>query len=435
MKPYPAYKNPSLPWAERIPTGWNAFPNIALFDERIERGFQDRELLAVTITRGVIRQTELEDNRDGSNEDKWAYKRVCPGDLAYNKMRMWQGAVGYSQFEGIVSPAYIVLKPKRRLNAKFFHYLFRTPLYIKESYRNSYGICDDMLSLRYFDFKRMWSILPPEQEQDAIVDFLEAKDRDIQTFIANKRRMIELLKEQKAALINRAVTRGLNPKAPIQPSGIPWLGDIPAHWEIKRMKRIGRIRYGLGQPPRLKDDGIPMLRATNIDCGEILEKDLLHVDPDDIPRDRNPFLRQGEILVVRSGALTADSAIVPSRFAGALAGYDMVLTATKADASFVSYALLSDYLQSKQLHLLKLRAAQAHLNTEELGGALVLLPKSIEEQKLIASFLSVQKGQIAHAIDTAEREIALMEEYRTALIAAAVTGKMDVRQATVPEPN
>ena len=177
MKPYSTYKNASLPWLERIPAGWEALPNIALFDERIERGFNTEELLSVTQDRGIIKQSES-DEKDSSNEDKSAYKKVRAGDIAYNKMRMWQGAVGHSPFEGIVSPAYIVLKPKRKINPRFYHYLFRTPAYMRESYRNSYGICDDQLSLRFFNFKRMQSIIPPIEEQVAIVKFLEAGERE-----------------------------------------------------------------------------------------------------------------------------------------------------------------------------------------------------------------------------------------------------------------
>src|SRR5262249_39279526 len=154
--------------------------------------------------RGVIRQEELladSAKKDSSNEDKSNYKLVCPGDIAYNKMRMWQGAVGASAYRGLVSPAYIVLEPRRNINPQYFHYLFRTPTYTTISYRRSYGICDDMLSLRYEDFKTIRTPLPPREEQDAIVAFLDRKLAEIDRFIALKRRLIDLLHEQKAALI------------------------------------------------------------------------------------------------------------------------------------------------------------------------------------------------------------------------------------------
>lgn len=238
---YPIYKDSGLDWLGDTPAHWEKQPNIALFRERIERGFQGSDLLSVTIERGIILQEELETKKDISNEDKSNYKRVCVGDLAYNKMRMWQGAVGYSDFEGIVSPAYVILAPRVNLNPKYFHYLFRTQAYTNESYRNSYGIHDDQLSLRYKDFKRMYSVVPPKSEQDAIVAYLDGKVGEIDAFVARKRQLITLLQEQKQAVINRAVTQGLDSHAPRKPSGLPWLGDIPAHWKTIRLKNIAPV--------------------------------------------------------------------------------------------------------------------------------------------------------------------------------------------------
>ncbi len=151
-------------WLAGIPTGWRLLPNRAVLAERIERSTHDEQMLSVTIDGGIMPQAELLEGasyKDSSNEDRSNYKLVHPGDLAYNKMRMWQGAVGMSSYRGIVSPAYIVLKPRADINPRYYHYLFRTPGYTTESYRNSYGICDDMLSLRYEDFKTMLSPVPP----------------------------------------------------------------------------------------------------------------------------------------------------------------------------------------------------------------------------------------------------------------------------------
>ena len=141
LKPYPEYKDSDLPWLGKIPAHWKILPNRALFSERNERNLIKEQLLSVTIKRGVIKQTELLNNtskKDSSNEDKSKYKLVMPGDLAYNKMRMWQGAVGASKYEGIVSPAYIVLHPRKFAYTWYYHYLFRTSAYMRESYRHSY---------------------------------------------------------------------------------------------------------------------------------------------------------------------------------------------------------------------------------------------------------------------------------------------------------
>jgi type I restriction enzyme S subunit len=208
-------------------------------------------------------------------------------------------------------------------------------------------------------------------------------------------------------------------------SGLPWLGEIPAHWEVKKLKTLGRIRYGLGQPPLLKESGIPMLRATNVDSGQILTKDLLLVDPDQLPASRDPFLKMGDIIIVRSGALTGDSAIVPPEYYGAVIGYDMVLSVTNAEPSFVAAALLTDYIRNQQLRVLMMRAAQPHLNAEELGGSIIVQPP-IDEQKKIVVFIQKQNKKIDVLHSAYSRQLTLLAEYRAALIHECVTGQRAV---------
>ncbi len=161
MTIYSAYKPIDYDYVKQLPSDWQLLPNIAIFQERIERGHIKEELLSVTIGKGVIKQSDVDIKKDSSNEDKSKYKLIKVGDIAYNKMRMWQGALGYSDFQGISSPAYVILKPKIAINPRFFHYMFRASFYTNYSKRFSYGIVDDQLSLRYTDFKRMYSIVPP----------------------------------------------------------------------------------------------------------------------------------------------------------------------------------------------------------------------------------------------------------------------------------
>ena len=263
------------------------------------------------------------------------------------------------------------------------------------------------------------------EEEIAITNYLDEKTAQIDKLIAEKRRLIELLKEERLGVINQAVTRGINPHAKLKPSGIAWLGDIPEHWEVKRLKFITKIKYGLGQPPNQKDDGLPLIRATNVERGRVVEKDLLFVDPEDIPYDRDPILKENDIIVVRSGAYTADSAIIPKKFDGAIAGYDMVLRVYKDSPYFIAFCLLSNYVLINQLYLERLRAAQPHLNKEELGETLIMLPP-IEEQKQIVEFIETATGKIDATIATIEKEIGFLREYRTALISEVVTGKIKV---------
>ncbi len=269
--------------------------------------------------------------------------------------------------------------------------------------------------------------VPPKDEQRTIAVFLDRETKRIDTLIEKKQRQIELLQEKRAAVISHAVTKGLNPNVKMKDSGVEWLGEIPEDWEVVRLKRLGKIRYGLGEPPAEKDDGLPLIRATDIYRGKINAEAIQRVDPDDIPWSRAPQLKLRDIIVVRSGAYTGDSAIIPEQWAGSIAGYDLVLTIKKAIPEFIGYALLSKYVLQGQIYLAKMRAAQPHLNAEELGDCKFILPPS-HEQRNIASFLDRETARIDALIKKIKRSIDLLREYRTAIISAAVTGKIDVRK-------
>ena len=235
LKSYSAYKESDIPWLGEIPAHWEVLPNRALFFEVNDRNHPDEELLSVTISRGVIRQSDLladSSKKDSSDQNKANYKLVKPGDIAYNKMRAWQGAIGVSQYCGIVSPAYIIVRPRREMDAKYYHYLLRTPAFATEAERWSYGITSDQWSLRANDFKRIYCCLPPPDEQATIARYLDYVDRRIRRYIRAKQQLITLLTEQKQAIIHRAVTHGLDPDVPLKESGVEWLGEIPAHWEV-----------------------------------------------------------------------------------------------------------------------------------------------------------------------------------------------------------
>src|SRR2546423_5263284 len=172
--------------------------------------------------------------------------------------------------------------------------------------------------------EEQWLPTMPPSEQHTIATFLDRETTRINALIAKKERLIELLQEKRAALISHAVTKGLDPAVPMKDSGVEWLGEIPAHWEVLPLKRLTKIRYGLGQPPAQLDGGTPLIRATNVKSGVIVDEGMLYVDCIGIPQSRDAILSSGEIIVVRSGAYTGDSAIVSKEYQGSIAGYDMV---------------------------------------------------------------------------------------------------------------
>ena len=278
LKPYPMMKDSGIEWLGGVPAHWRVLPNRAFFEEIIERGRPDERMLSVTIDRGVILQDVLlEDSskKDSSNLEKSTYKVVMPGDIAYNKMRAWQGAVGASAYQGIVSPAYVVERPRSGVSARFCHYLFRTPGFAKEAERWSYGITSDMWSLRPEHFKRIYLCIPPYAEQLAVVRFLDHADRLIQRYIRSKQKLIALLEEQKQAIIHHSVTGQIDvrtgqPYPAYRTSRTEYLGGIPKHWKLARLKDVAQVQPGLTLG---KDYGSietvsrPYLRVANVQDG------------------------------------------------------------------------------------------------------------------------------------------------------------------------
>ena len=375
-----------------------------------------------TVNQGIITEYSHLITEQGFNNSsaKWIEK----GNLiiALAGQGKTKGMVGLTTFRTTCNKSLGVISPGQKIYSKFIYY------YLKRSYKNIRGLAGDGKrdGLNLEMIGSIYVPIPPFDEQVAIVEFLDIKTSQIDQSIEKRTLLIQLLQEEKSAVINEAVTRGINSRVPMKGSGIEWLREMPKHWELAKMKYLGKIKYGLGQPPKQLENGLPLIRATNIERGKIVEANMVYVDPDDVPYERDPVLRENDIIVVRSGAYTADSAIIPNKYDGAITGYDMVFRPTTVNAKFISYGLLSNYILYNQLYVHRLRAAQPHLNAEELGDTIVLIP-SLEEQEEIVSHIESEISRIDKEIELAQKEIELLKEYRGALISEAVTGKIDVR--------
>ena len=242
LTPYLETRDSGIRWLGEVPEHWKIVPNRAVYREIKERDCPAETMLSVTIKQGVVHQETLlstSSKKDSSNLDRTAYKLVRPGDVVYNKMRAWQGAIAASEYRGIVSPAYVVQRPSDECDPRYLHYLLRIPAFASEAERWSYGITSDMWSLRPEHFKLISGCVPPAAEQRAIVRFLDHADRRIQRYIRAKERLIELLEEQKQAIIHQAVTGQIDvrtgqPYPAYKDSGVEWLGEVPEHWEVRR---------------------------------------------------------------------------------------------------------------------------------------------------------------------------------------------------------
>ena len=433
LHPYPAYRHSGIQWLGDMPDHWKVRRGGWLF-RKMDRPVRDADEVVTCFRDGTVTLRKNRRTEGFTNSVKEiGYQGVRTGDLVIHQMDAFAGAVGVSDSDGKGTPVYSVCYATRHADPFYFAHIVREMARSQWISALAKGIRERSTDFRYTDFARQHLPLPPLHEQRAIVRYLDRVDRRIRRYVAAKRKLIALLEEERQAIINQAVTRGLEPNVPLKPSGVGWLGDVPEHWDMRRLKTVARIRYGLGQPPEELAEGLPLIRATNVERGKIVEKDLIRVDPDSVPVGRDALLGAQEIIVVRSGAYTADSAIVPKSYEGAVAGYDMVLAVRRAKPEFVAKALLSTYLRDEQLIPMSTRSAQPHLNAEELGSALLLVPP-LTEQAAIVEHVDKATVAIDSAIARVRRQIELTEEYRTRLIADVVTGKLDAREAAVQLP-
>ena len=247
LKPYPEYKDSDLPWLGEIPKHWEVRRFKYLLGEVNSRSSDGQDqLLSVSQYTGVTPRR----SRDGGGEPDTraaslvGYKRVIQDDLVVNIMLAWNGSLGVAHSAGIVSPAYCVYRFNNNAEPWYYHNLLRLPLYKGRIKIESTGVVESRLRLYSDDLFRIEALVPPKKEQAAIARFASATGRQVDRLIRAKRRLIELLNEQKQAIIHRAVTRGLNPNVHLKPSGIEWLGDAPGHWEVRRIKQVSKILRG-----------------------------------------------------------------------------------------------------------------------------------------------------------------------------------------------
>jgi type I restriction enzyme S subunit len=293
---YPAYQESGRPWVPKVPQGWNVLRNGRLFTHRVQTGFPDLPILEVSLRTGV-RVRDMENlKRKQVMSQKEKYKRAAKGDIAYNMMRMWQGALGPAPVDGLVSPAYVVVKPFEDANSAYYSYLFRTDAYMREVNKFSRGIVADRNRLYWDEFKQMPSLVPPRPQQDQIVAYLQAQDVHIAHLIKAKRDLIGLLAEQKLRVIDHAVTRGLDASVKLKPSGIEWLGEVPRHWDARKLKFVTNRIVG-GSTPKSDEP-------------RCWEGDVVWVTPKDV--SKIDLLTSSLRTITREGLRSCSSTLVPA---------------------------------------------------------------------------------------------------------------------------
>ena len=430
---YPNYKDSGTVWLGEVPEHWNVLPTKRFFRLVTEPApdNNDFELLSVYTEIGVKPRKELEQkgNKASTTDGYWLVKK---GDVVVNKLLAWMGAVGHSEYEGVTSPAYDILRPTRTFNSKFYHYLFRNEIAQQEFKRWSRGIMEMRLRLYFEELGRILMPFPPEEEIEKIANFLDFETAKIDTLIEKQQQLIALLKEKRQAVISHAVTKGLNPNAPMRDSGVEWLGEVPEHWGVSSLGYYASISTG-ATPDRSKSQywggNIPWVKTGEVKYDEITETEE-HITYEGVANSAVTLSPPGTLLMAMYGqGVTRGRVALLSISATYNQACAAITPNEKIWNEYLRYFFMAAY------HAIRdggNETSQMNLNADIVSKFKVAIPE-MEEQHEIVELLDVELKNFDFLIEKAVEAIELMQERRTALISAAVTGKIDVRNWQAPE--
>ena len=429
---YPAYKDSGVEWIGEIPVHWEVRRIKTLFREKDERSGDGKgELLSLTRLNGLIPQKKAS-SRIPSVEDLSKYKICRPGDLVMNRMQAWSGMFAVPSQEGLISPDYCVFELTNSFEVKYFEHLFKTPLLVGQFAQRSKGIGSGFNRLYTPDFGQVLTLLPPKSEQKRIVRFLDQKTVEIDEAIDKNQRLIELLKELKQTTIAEAVTKGLNPNVPMRDSGVEGLGEVPAHWEVRRLKYATDMRIS-NVDKHIKEGEEPVRLCNYVDVynndyiNEQINFMRVTATAEEIERFR---LKEGDVLITKDSETWNDigvPALVTETASDLISGYHLALLSPQANELEGGYLLRA--LQSKtlsyQFHVQAKGVTRYGLSQDSIKSVWLPIPP-FPEQAAIAEYLNEATADIDEAIDKKQRLIELLKELKPVTIAEAVTGKIKV---------
>lgn len=340
------------------------------------------------------------------------------------------GGLGVSEYNGIVSPAYCIYRLKKEANSKFMHYLYKTPMYLAEFTRRSTGVIPSRWRMYTDDFGQVMTILPPIKEQNKIVSYLDEITAKIDEAIAQQQKMIELLNERKQIIINNAVTKGLNPDAPLKDSGVEWIGEIPEHWEIKKLKMIGITKNGISRDSSYFGYGSPFVSYSDVYKNLVLPDNVEKLAMSSSDEQKLYSVEEGDVFFTRTSETIEEiglTSVCTKTITGAVFSGFLIRFRPKKDIldnSFSKYyfrAHVHRFYFVKEMNLV----TRASLNQQLLGNMPVLIPP-LEEQRNISVFLDREVGEINRFIDISIKMVSLLQERKQIIINDVVTGKKKV---------
>lgn len=436
---YSRYEPTGIEWLEAMPFGWLMFEGKRLFANRREESRSEDEQLAASQQYGVIPQALMMRLNDAkvmlAHKGTSTFRHVEAGDFVIS-LRSFEGGVEYSAYGGCVSPAYTVLAGGERVGQGYYRYLLKSDPFVAALQSTTDSLRDGK-AISFSQFGAICLPIPSIDEQTKIAKFLDYETAKIDALIEKQQQLIALLKEKRQAVISHAVTKGLNPDAPMRDSGVEWLGRVPAHWNVCRVKQATSfITSGpRGWSDLISEDGLNVFLQSgdlNDKLGLRLETAKRITPPHNAEGVRTK-MRDGDVVVCITGANTGRVAVANGLSEIVFVNQHLSLVRSVQDridptflATFLASSPVKSYFAVKQYGL------KEGLSLANVAEAPLCLPPVVEQQAIVTHLAAIgYKMDRLEAL--AEEQVAVLQERRTALISAAVTGKIDVRGWKPPE--
>ncbi|WP_449222039.1 restriction endonuclease subunit S [Tistrella mobilis] len=429
---YPAYRDSGVEWLGEVPAHWEVLPGRRLFEQRRDAALPDDAQLSATQKYGVVPQDifmKMEDQKvvlalSGTGN----FKHLEENDFVIS-LRSFQGGIEWSRYAGCVSPAYTVLRSTMTSFPAYWAYVFKSEGYISALQAVTEGIRDGK-TISYDQFGIIGLVLPSLEEQSAIATFLDRETARIDALVTEQEKLIDLLKEKRQAVISRAVTKGLDPQVPMKDSGIAWLGEVPAHWDVVPVSYRYEVQLGkMLDGNKITGKNLrPYLRVFDVQWDKINIDDLPEMDFDQEDRVRYS-LRAGDLLVNEGGSYVGRSAVWRGEMEECY--YQKALHRLRphdkvADTAEFFLFVMENATRQGVFVAGGNQATIEHLTAEALRRYRFAFPPR-QEQEDIAAHLRRETERYGALITEAQKAITLLKERRAALISAAVTGRIDVR--------
>jgi type I restriction enzyme S subunit len=440
---YPEHRDSGIAWLGSIPEHWLLYRSKNVFSERNIKALESDEQLTASQKYGVIPQklfSELEGQKVMQvilGRD--ILKKAEVNDFVIS-MRSFQGGLEFCSYSGAVSSAYVPIYASRAIDNRFFKHLFKSRPFIS-ALQNTSNLIRDGQALRYNNLVLLSLPFPSAKEQKTIGAFLDHETARIDALIEEQQRLIELLKEKRQAVISHAVTKGLDPTVPMKDSGVEWLGEVPAHWTLTKLKFVtDQVVDCPHETPIYDPDGdYLVIRTADIDQGVLKPERMYRLDYEQyMHRTRRMSLEKNDVVYSREGERWGHAALVPQADLYALGQRMMQLRVCDSVCPEFFMYQLNSVATYRQGEVDTVGATSPHVNISTVINYCLMQP-AMAEQREISQYLSKTLDTLDCLIGESLEMNGLLQERRSALISAAVTGKIDVRgwqppaNAKIPE--